>query len=626
MPTDALAISALRRELYDRVVGGRIQNLLTPGPLSLSLEIYRAGTGRIHLLMSAHPQHARVHLLQTPPTRDPEQRPPLLLLLRKYVRGGTLLDAYQPPYERVLVLSIAKRIATDKHQEYHLEGDFRDGPHEEDSAEEEDYDAPITEVRLYVEVMGRLSNIVLVGADGVILDSIKRVPPSINRYRVTLPKREYIPPPPQEKRDPMRASINSLSLELTKVCDEDSKVAAWKGLVAGFLGVSPPLAREVTFRALGDTAMRAESVATEPDKLAKLLVQLQQVLGTDGTGEKSSVAWRVSPDGDRTPLDFAPYALTHLASGNVELSAHDGISDAISSYYASLGSLGSHSALKGQVRAEIKETLGREERKLAALREQLRESEALEGLRHKGEMVLSYMHTLQPGQRRLELPEEGLVIELDPALTPVENAQAIFREYRKAKAAHEGVPALVEAAELSVEYWDGLLTSLEVAAAYDDIRAVQAEARAARTRASTANKPAEEQQKKPTNKKGKAQDKTPQPLRTRTRSGTQVLVGRTAGQNDTATFRLASPEDLWFHARGVPGAHVILRAASDVTSQDIEEAAALAAAYSKLRSEAQVDVLYTERRYVRRIPNGPPGSATYKNERVIRVAPVKRET
>ncbi len=155
---------------------------------------------------------------------------------------------------------------------------------------------------------------------------------------------------------------------------------------------------------------------------------------------------------------------------------------------------------------------------------------------------------------------------------------------------------------------------------------MQAEARAARTRASTASKPVEEQGgKKPAKKKGKTQDKTPQPLRTRTRSGTQVLVGRTAGQNDTATFRLAAPEDLWFHARGVPGAHVILRAAGDVIQQDIEEAASLAAAYSKLRSDAQVDVLYTERRYVRRIANGPPGSATYKNERVIRVAPVKRD-
>src|SRR4029079_1153721 len=126
MTTDAVTISALQREFHERIVGGRVQNLLIPGPLAVSFEVYRAGTGRSHLLMSAHPQTARVHLLPKAPTRDPEQRPPFLLLLRKYVRGGTLLDAYQPHYERVLVLSIAKRIRTDKHQEYHLEGDFRD--------------------------------------------------------------------------------------------------------------------------------------------------------------------------------------------------------------------------------------------------------------------------------------------------------------------------------------------------------------------------------------------------------------------------------------------------------------------------------------------------------------------
>jgi predicted ribosome quality control (RQC) complex YloA/Tae2 family protein len=103
-----------------------------------------------------------------------------------------------------------------------------------------------------------------------------------------------------------------------------------------------------------------------------------------------------------------------------------------------------------------------------------------------------------------------------------------------------------------------------------------------------------------------------------------MLLGRTAGQNDTATFRLASPDDLWFHVRTGPGSHVILRAAPDLTQEDIEEAARLAAGYSKLREDPKVDVVFTERRYVRRIPNGPPGQATYRNERAIRVTPAPR--
>jgi predicted ribosome quality control (RQC) complex YloA/Tae2 family protein len=616
MPTDALTIAALQRELHERVVGGRIQNLLIPGPLSVSLEIYRAGTGRTHLFMSAHPQHARVHLLPTAPTRDPEQHPSLLLLLRKYVRGGTLLDAYQPPYERVLVLSIAKRIPTGKRQEYHFEGDFRDNGHDE----EEDESAPITQVKVYVEVMGRLSNIVLVGPDGFILDSIKRVTPDINRYRVTLPHREYVPPPPQEKRDPLRATINTLSLELSKASGDDPSAPVWKGLVAGFLGVSPTLAREATFRAFGDGKLPTHGVATQPDQLTRLLDQLRSLLRGTSTNDKPSVVWRVAPEGDKKPLDFAPYLLTHLNGEHAEISSYKSVSEAISAYYASLEALGGHSALKSQVRAEITEALRKEERKLSALLEQLRESEALEELRHKGEMVLSYMHTLRPGEQRLVIPEDGMTIELDPALTPVENAQSIFRAYRKAKSAHEGLPELVEAAQLTVDYWDGLLTSLDLATTYDDIRAVQTEVRAARAKAG--HKPAEEtgRNQKRSNK-GKGQEKAPQPLRARTRVGAHLLVGRTAGQNDTATFKLALPDDLWFHARGVPGAHVILRTAGGVTPADIQEAAAIAAAHSKSRSEAQVDVLYTERRYVRKVPNAPPGSATYKNERVIRVAP-----
>jgi len=184
MPYDALTIAAVRHELEQKVVGGRVQGLLAAGPLTVSLEIYKAGSGRSHLLLSAHPQYARVLLAAKGPSRDPQQQPPLLLLLRKYVRGGTVLGVYQPPYERVLGLSIAKRLRAGKHQEYHSEGDFRDT----EEPPEEDLTLPLRTVELVVEVMGRVSNIVLVEEDGTVMDSIKRIPSSINRYRVILRK------------------------------------------------------------------------------------------------------------------------------------------------------------------------------------------------------------------------------------------------------------------------------------------------------------------------------------------------------------------------------------------------------------------------------------------------------
>ena len=246
MPFDALTLAAVRQEIQEKLVGGRVQNVIMPGPLALSLEIYRAGTGRAHLLMSAHPQHARVHLTPTAPSRDPEQHPPLLLLLRKYVRGGTIIDVSQPRFERVLTLSIAKRLPPDKHQEYHFEGDFR---HTEDrrpsdrprtTGVNEGSPCPwasacrrnplssfllltirnrkmtkktrhfrVRTTELIVEIMGRVSNIVMVEEDGTVMDSIKRIPSSINRYRVTLPHHPYVLPPPQEKRDPTHTTINA---------------------------------------------------------------------------------------------------------------------------------------------------------------------------------------------------------------------------------------------------------------------------------------------------------------------------------------------------------------------------------------------------------------------------------
>src|SRR5947209_148239 len=124
MPFDALTIAAVRQELEGKIVGGRVQRVVMPAPLSVALEVYRAEVGRTFLLLSAHPQHARVHLLPAFPGRDPEQHPPLLLLLRKYVRGGIVTSLSQPAHERILGISIVKRLATSKRQEYHSDPYF----------------------------------------------------------------------------------------------------------------------------------------------------------------------------------------------------------------------------------------------------------------------------------------------------------------------------------------------------------------------------------------------------------------------------------------------------------------------------------------------------------------------
>ncbi len=673
MPFDALTAAAIRQELAEKLVGGRVQNILMPGPLTVSLEVYRPDVGRTHLILSAHPQHARAHIISSPPTRDPRQHPPLLLLLRKYVRGGTLLDVARPRHERILALSIAKRFYPDKHQEYHFERDFgssthpyahpteegdehsdeQDGEGEEPAQEHgqgqgqghgqgyrpdqgaEAESAPVVQVQIIVEVMGRLSNIVLVDHDGTILDSIKRIPPGLSRYRTILPHHPYVPPPAQDKRDPVRTTVNALALELLRVAETDEHAEAWRGLVNGLAGVSPTLAREVTYQAFGDAAIPATAVAHDPARLGLLLDRLHAMFALEETGLwQPVVAWHAQADGpdqsqsqSRRPVEFAPYPLTHLAAGGAQIVHYGSMSEAIETYYASIESLSGHAALRAQVRAELEQLRAREERRLAALREELHRAESLEELRRKGEYILAFMHTLTPGQRLLHIPEEHLTIELDPALTPVENAQAMFREYRKARSALEGLPEKIAGAEMRVRFYDELLTSLELASTYDEIRAVQAESGLA------LNRPTERESEQGLQGKnrgraraGRPAQKLPRPLRLQTRRGAPMLVGRTAGQSDAATFHLSAPDDLWFHVLGAPGAHVILRTAGGITQEDIREAAATAAGYSKLRDEPQVDVVYTEKRHVRRVPGAPPGLVTYRNEQVIRVSPARPPT
>jgi predicted ribosome quality control (RQC) complex YloA/Tae2 family protein len=561
-------------------------------------------------------------------------------LLRKYLRGGIITNVQQPPHERVLRLSIDKRIPTDKHQEYHFGGDFgkqeahagrapyagEDEPDEELEGETEDVEAgiPVASVSLVLEVMGRLSNLVLVDDEGVIMDAVKRIPPSLNRYRTLLPHQPYVLPPAQEKRDPFRASPNVLSVAMSETAVDEPSAPAWKGLVGGLLGVSPTLAREAVYRSFGDTAISADDIAGRPRELEQVLSALRTLMADAAVSETPTTAWKLNSEGSRQPADFAPYRLRHLEAGGAEIVEHVSLSEGVEAFFqaASAEQLGGHSALKGQVRASLQEMLVREARRLRALREELARSRAAEMLKVKGEMILAYMHTLEPGQRILEIADEALKIELDPALTPVENAQAYFREYRKAQSAQQGLPERLTDAQATFDFWDGLLTSLDLAQSYEDIRAVQAEMQAARKSFATPLPQPESApaKTKPKVRKG-SQDKTPQPLRMRTHRGAHLLVGRTAGQNDTATFRLAASDDIWLHARGAPGSHVILRAAGGYTEEDVEEAARIAAGYSKLRNEQYVDVIVTERRNVRRVAGAPPGTATFKNERVLRVTP-----
>jgi predicted ribosome quality control (RQC) complex YloA/Tae2 family protein len=202
---------------------------------------------------------------------------------------------------------------------------------------------------------------------------------------------------------------------------------------------------------------------------------------------------------------------------------------------------------------------------------------------------------------------EGKVIRLDPSKTPVENAKARFREYDKAKGALAGVPERLASTEQHLAYLEETLALLELADSFEAISTIERELLEQGLLARRSSQP-----------KGPRSG----PLRLRSSEGVPILVGRSAGQNELVTFEYAQNEDLWLHARGVPGAHVVVRADGPVGDATLLEAAGLAAYFSKARNSTSTEVSLCRRRDVRKVPGGPPGLVTIRNERSIRVSPL----
>ena len=585
---DALTLAALRDELAERLLGGRVQRIVRPSELALGLEIY-AGE-RHQLLLSAENQSPGILLLEAKLRRGVESPSPMQLLLRKYVRGAPLIAVEQPPLERIL----------------HLR-----------------FGGAAGEVTLICEIMGRLSNLILVAPGGEIMDAVKRVPASLNRYRTILPHGPYFPPPPQEKESPLLLTPHLLRQKMLPL-----EGPLWRRLLQAVAGVSPLAAREIAYRATGDAetaAMPTEEVA------ARLVEELIALFRLPETHAWSPCVGYETRDGERRPAAYAPYPLRHYADR--EDVAY--ISSAIRTVVEGQQPFDPYAQVRQRLRRIIAEQIGRLEARLASLEASLAPEAEMEQLRRRGNAILAMSWAVEPGQEELWvdgeafglLPSEedadaasasqgceGMVrIPLDPTRSPSENAQQLFREYQKMKAAAEQVPALMEATRLEIAYLQQVRTEVDLAEDRAQLDEVEGELRAA-------GLPGKQERRRPILHPQSA------PLRLRSPDGALILVGRNSRQNDEVTFRIADPGDLWLHAHGVPGAHVIIkRGGAAVSDETLQYAAQLAAYYSAARGERRVQVDVTERRYVRRIKGSRPGMVTYTHEKTLGVVPAPPE-
>lgn len=566
---DALTVSALVDEFMDTLVGGRIQDALDVGEDVIGLEIY-ANHRRKYLLMSAETRTPRVHIVPDRVRRGLERPSQMLQLFRRYVEKGIVAHVSQPEWERVLYI---------------------------------DVEGPEGEVSIIIEPMERRSNVLLI-QNGIILDCARRVGPDENRFRVSLPNHKYVAPPPQTGRaDPYSITGDELAAFFAQ--NEDPKRKAFQVLSGNLLGVSPLLAKEIVYRAYGEFNLKASDADPE-----SLLEQLQSAMLPLKARE-----WRPGVvEADGVVQAFSAYPITHVEGWHPT----ESMSEALNAFYGAPVGEEAYDNAKKPVFAAIEEGRAKLGAKLASLQRSMTDDAEREQLKLYGEMILAYQYSVTKGQTELSAPYDPdkppLLIKLDPTLTPLENAQAYFSRYNKAKRALDDVPRLINETQAELDYINQLATDLQLAGNWSEIDEVQG---ALQSRGYLKGKV------------GRRLGNSGQsaPLRILTGDNFVIWVGRNSRQNELVTFKRASNDDFWLHARGVPGAHVIVKFdGRTIPEAVLDKAASLAAYYSANRTEGKVIVDVTRVKHVRKIKGAAPGMVTYRNEVTRTVEPRSEKT
>lgn len=569
MTIDNFTASALADELNEKLAGGRIQDTVQLDRETFGMEVY-ANRERHYLLLSGDNLAPRAMIVGEKLRRGVPNPTPLGLFFRNRIEGLILQGIRQPPWERILIFEVV---------------------------------GPDGKLEIILELIERRANLILV-EDGTILECARRVGADENRYRTILPRQPYILPPPQTEDRLTPDKLNPS--KLATLLQRDLKQKAWLALVKGILGMSPQLAKEVVFRAHKDINISAEKA--NPYALdAALGSFLPALLRRD---------WRpgVVVDDAENVQGVAVYPLTHLGQWQ-EMPT---LSVALSRYFGALEGSGAYEAAREPIRQQLNNAREKVSRKLASLQRSMRDDSEVEHLKQSGELILAYQYSITKGQTELvaqyDVEGEPLTIKINPEITPLENAQAYFAKYEKAKRARDHLPDLISEVEAELEFFDQLEADLTLAENWQDIGEVQ----------DTLQQGGYWQGKKHQVPKGSRSG----PIRVVTPSGFVILVGRNARQNEEVTFKKSDPYDLWLHARGVGGSHVIIKTdARETPDPVILEAASYAAYYSKRRHESKVEVMVAQCRHVRKLKGGHPGQVRVFQERgSVNVAPKKPET
>ena len=580
MALDGLVIHSIADELNSLLNGAKIDKIYQPEEDEILLQIRNHKTN-YKLVLSASASNPRVYLAEDYKKNNPKKAPVLCMLLRKYVQGGVITNIEQVGFERILKISVE---SFDELKEKTIKD-------------------------IYVEIMGRHSNIILVQRnENRIVDAAKRIPVSVSRVRQILPGQDYNLPPAQDKLNP----LDSISLD-----DFSSRIKSFEGpcfksIYSEFLGISPSIAREICFRA---GVEKSEPTSSLSDSDLKNLFNAFENLFKDIKEGNYSPCIILNEKIDKI-VDFG---CINMDMYHEFTTIHkDSISSAIEDYYKTKDIKDRINQRASVMKKNISIKLERLIHKLEKQQKELEESENAEIYKVKGELITSYIYIIEKGMESVDVqnfydPEyKTVTIALKKNLTPSENAQKYFKKYNKLKNAKIEITNQMAMTKEEIEYLENTILGIENCENLKELKDIREEL--VKTGYVKSQKKIGKKEIQPSTA----------PLEFKSSEGYQILVGKNNRQNDYLTLRLADNDDIWMHTKDIPGSHVIVKCAGhEPSDQTLFEAAVLAAYYSKARMSAKVPVDYTKRKNVKKPGGAKPGMVIYETNNTAYVTPTE---
>lgn len=575
MALDGAFLYAVKQEL-NVLIGGRIDKIYQPSREEIIISI-RTRQGGFKLLVSASASSARIHITQM--SVDNPMTPPMFcMLLRKHLGGGKLSAIRQDGLERILFL------------DFECINELGD----------------IVTVTLACEIMGKYSNLIVINSDGKIIDSIKRVDSDMSRERIVLPGMPYEFPP----RDDRISFVDSDEKTIRSIVSSLKSAELSKALINAFEGISPVLAGEwAYYTGKGRELNGAEMNNDEIDRLVFAIMMSKKSL------TENDCCFTTVTNKDGLLKDFSFIRLNQY--GNLMITKeHTSACSLLDYFYAQRDRTARLKQRANDLFKLLMNTTERITKRIANQKNELKDCEKKEEMKLKGDLLSANIYRIQKGDQKAVLENfydescPKIEIKLDSRLTPSQNAQKYYSEYRKSLTAEKKLAEQIALGEEELKYIDSVFDSLTRANTENEVNELRLEL-------------AEQGYIRAVRLKGKPPKSNP-PFEYLSGDGYTILLGRNNKQNDKLTLKTAAKTDIWLHTHNIPGSHAIIVTNGETPPiSTIEEAAVIAAVNSKAKDSSQVPVDYCPVKFVKKPVGAKPGMVIFTNNKTLYVTPDK---